>query len=613
MKFTKFEIRNFKGIKSATLDLTSKPSVYTLVGLNESGKTTILEAINNFNPDVDGIHALAQTPTSPDHHSWIPKEKMANFNDTIKIIATVAMNESDVNELVVYCNNELKIEIDSDSIPTNIVITTSHEFKNSNRSRRSSLWDFFPKIKKPRQKKFNAISAKNEEWHKIVKFISTKLPRIIYFPTFLFDFPDKILISESANETKENKHYRMMIKDALLSLDMPLDIEEHIIKRILNIENGNPYAMFMNAWITSHEKSMIDSALLKLEHKISNEIFKNWQEVLGTSINPKEIKITQEVKPNDADENIRDVYFHFSIKSGSSNYKISEHSLGFKWFFCFMFFTRFIGSINNSGAMFLFDEPASNLHSLAQKQLLKSLEKISGNKNDIIFSTHSHHLVNPLWLETAYIVSNKNNGDDEIIFESDIVAQKYRHFIGQNIEKNHYFQPILDCLDYKPSSIEGINGGVLVEGKSDFYILSWYKKYHSPNSKFDILPVGGANNAGTLISLYLGWGKKFILLLDSDDEGDKAKKRYINNFPLLDDRVIQINDVFGSDHNINMIEQLMSDNMLAQWKDKYSNVKNWTRLTFSESLTGENTLSLDDETLGNIKKLFDALEQKISQ
>ena len=60
MRFLKFEIENFKGIEKATLDLTKlrTANVVTLIGLNESGKTTILEAINSFSPDREGIARL---------------------------------------------------------------------------------------------------------------------------------------------------------------------------------------------------------------------------------------------------------------------------------------------------------------------------------------------------------------------------------------------------------------------------------------------------------------------------------------------------------------------------------------------------------------------------
>ena len=50
MKYTKFIIENYKGIPNVELDLTKKPNfnIFTLVGLNESGKTSLLEAIDLF-------------------------------------------------------------------------------------------------------------------------------------------------------------------------------------------------------------------------------------------------------------------------------------------------------------------------------------------------------------------------------------------------------------------------------------------------------------------------------------------------------------------------------------------------------------------------------------
>ena len=43
-----FEIKNFKGIKSAVLKFNNSPksNIIVLVGLNESGKTTILELVS---------------------------------------------------------------------------------------------------------------------------------------------------------------------------------------------------------------------------------------------------------------------------------------------------------------------------------------------------------------------------------------------------------------------------------------------------------------------------------------------------------------------------------------------------------------------------------------
>ena len=52
MRYKSFRIRNFKGIKDTTinLDTATGAGVFALVGLNESGKTTVLEAIHSFYP-----------------------------------------------------------------------------------------------------------------------------------------------------------------------------------------------------------------------------------------------------------------------------------------------------------------------------------------------------------------------------------------------------------------------------------------------------------------------------------------------------------------------------------------------------------------------------------
>ncbi len=60
MEFRSFRIENFKGIEKMTLDFTRCPksNVCTLVGLNESGKTTILEAIWLFSFNAEELDPL---------------------------------------------------------------------------------------------------------------------------------------------------------------------------------------------------------------------------------------------------------------------------------------------------------------------------------------------------------------------------------------------------------------------------------------------------------------------------------------------------------------------------------------------------------------------------
>ena len=101
MKHKKFEIHNFKGITSVTLDFSSHPNgrIYTLVGLNESGKTTVLEALDFWSyksETLDPLGVPGYAQRNP--HDLIPINQRANFNDSIIIQAFFELDATDENK-----------------------------------------------------------------------------------------------------------------------------------------------------------------------------------------------------------------------------------------------------------------------------------------------------------------------------------------------------------------------------------------------------------------------------------------------------------------------------------------------------------------------------------
>lgn len=61
MRHKAFSLTNFKGIDQTSVrfgDIASS-NVVTLIGLNESGKTTILEGIYSFSPDQESKNLFA--------------------------------------------------------------------------------------------------------------------------------------------------------------------------------------------------------------------------------------------------------------------------------------------------------------------------------------------------------------------------------------------------------------------------------------------------------------------------------------------------------------------------------------------------------------------------
>lgn len=639
MKITKFKIQNYKGIKETEIVLNGNPgSIYTLVGINESGKTTILEALNRLRSDKKGVHVMAQESVSAEPietespESLIPKKERKNFSGKISISATVQMTEEDVSMLASKCQKELGIQIDTENFPFEFTISRVYKFEHSKYIKTKNTWNFNPliSIKRKKSKKFIKINKFSSEWLPVVRMISNSFPRIIYFPTFLFKFPEKIKISdepqntsgittqEGKEEEEKNEYFKSMINDALFSLDNSLRLDVNIIDKV-NENPEKPFGEWLESWNESEAKESVEALLGDLSKKITEEVFGRWAEVLGADIGSKEVEIVPIINKGKQEERI--VYLSFKVKDGKSSFKISERSLGFRWFFCFLMFTRFFRGNNKGESIFLFDEPASNLHSIAQTKLLESLKVIARDKNDIIYSTHSHHLINPLWLEKTYVISNGEPTEDDSTsgknfneVDSDIKAVKYSVFARKNPGKGHYFQPILDKLQVVPSKLEATRKGVLTEGKSDFYILSWYKKHCDDSIDLDFIPLSGAATGSGVISIYLGMCINFVFLLDGDKGGEESKKKYLKDFEILADKFCLISDVFGSDKTD--IESLISENMKKMLIEDYENksakeIKRDILLAFSEALSGGTTLEPDKETLDNLAKLCKELKTRL--
>lgn len=175
----------------------------------------------------------------------------------------------------------------------------------------------------------------------------------------------------------------------------------------------------------------------------------------------------------------------------------------------------------------MLDEPASNLHSSAQAQLLESFASMT-DKCSVIYTTHSHHLINPAWLENACVVRNEglhytDTDDNYSAKRTTITLHRYRDFAVRHPDQTTYFQPVLDVLDYSPSKLENIPNVVMLEGKNDYYTLRFMKEAITHAEEVNLLPGSGSGTLDSVIQLYLAWGRNFIVLLDSDKE-DRRKK-----------------------------------------------------------------------------------------
>ena len=605
MKYTKFIIKNYKGIPEIELDLNKKPTsrIFTLVGLNESGKTSLLEAIYLFQNDISLDNA----------HTLIPKSQQYAFDEKISVMAELELSQSDFEQIKEHLENTHQYHLED----TRKIITVIQEYKFANSKPatdgfRMSYWDFNFTGKLKRSKKIKELSKEDNEevWSEAVKYIKEKgLPRILYYPDFLFKFPEKIYLKKYGGESKEQEEYRKVVQDILSSIDdkSNLTIQDHLLERMENKSEPS-------------NKNSLEQLLLKMESKLNNEILQKWDEIF-------KLKQNKEVKISDGEEKDKagsiKYFIELKIKQGDSSYSINDRSLGFQWFFSFLIFTAFRNSrIDDPGdTLFLLDEPASNLHQSSQKKLLQSLEKIVLNCN-LIYSTHSHHLIDPKWLAGTYIVRNKainyESDEDSSTAETNISATLYKNFVAKYPKEEDYFKPILDSLDYTPSKLEMTPPIVFTEGKNDYYTLKYMLNViFEDKYNLNFYPGAGVDKYEAPFRLYIAWDKKFIALFDSDEGGKKAKNNYIKNIEMdIENKIFTFEDIKPEWKNFET-EKLFSKQDQVQVtqscfsEDKKGDLKSKFNTAIQNLYIQKETFDFEQETRKNFEKVFNFLSEKI--
>lgn len=612
MRYTKFEINHYKGIKgTVTIDMARLPTskIYTLVGLNESGKTSILEAIDLLLDDFD----------ADDAYRMIHISDKSNFNGTVSIKATIELDADDEDEFASYCLNELGYKV---AEPVGrFDITRDIEFERSRYVTNHFVWGVA--IKAKLQQKGNRKQPKDLSeldkgaWGKAVSHLQTRLPRILFYKNFLFNFPDKIYLAEptavNRNDAatqaviKSSQPYRDIVQDILDSMDDGLTIEEHLLKRIRSDE--------------AQDKSALQGCLADMSKILTENIMNSWTQVF---------KATADEAVVEADtDKLYGPYVSIKIKHNYKPYSVSERSLGFRWFFSFFLFTQFrkARKRDNGETLFLLDEPASNLHPRSQQNLLGVFQTLA-NDCKIIYSTHSNYLIDPRNLAGAYIVTNSAIYDAEaemsaIQYDTDIKAMPYRQFQANHPDQSYHYKPILDAIDYVPSDLELTDNIVALEGKNDFYTFKLMERVVRKGNTFKFYPSAGADKYDEIIRLLLAYNGNFLCVLDADKGGKNAKKRYREEFgPIVDGRILTLADI-NADWDGFTTESLFSEedrdgvaNAVFNDDGGYTKSRFNSAITelFGESLHADSlAYKFDDETVANFRTLFDAIDKHLDE
>lgn len=266
-----------------------------------------------------------------------------------------------------------------------------------------------------------------------------------------------------------------------------------------------------------------------------------------------------------------------------------------------MLFTQFrVARSGSRPLLFLFDEPASNLHAAAQQKLIDCFPGIARDDHTLAYSTHSHYMVEPKWLEQTFIVTNRADAPGSSVMDAislddeslDIKVTSYRSFVNEHPNQISYFQPILDRLQVAPSRFDMQRASVVLEGKSDYYILRYAIKA-TKGVDLPLLPALGAGTFGALAALHAGWNLNFLFVLDGDRQGHTERDRYTLEYGISPDHIITIDELIS---DVEVIEDLLDrhalDSIQKQLSLKKQPNKSQIRRFFQERLASDTITDL---------------------
>lgn len=626
MKYKSFRIKNFKGIQDTTIHIegVAGASVFSFVGLNESGKTTILQAIHSFSPDAATSELLSgEKDVGVPFKDRVPRHQISSFTGDVSVSATLTASDEDIKQIEKKLVGQgFKIE----DFPNEFVFErqqrfTSGDFERSYFSIRTPL-----KIKTGKQQKFRDPTAIERE--KIRDAIYNFTPDIAFFPTFVFDFPDRIFLTNRGG--KVNRFYKSVFQDVLNFEGNGYEINKDIVRRIRSDDKILPWVDFLSLWHSHDDQAKIDHVMDKAGVALTNLVFGKWNKIFGEDTKGKEITVSWEAdegKVKDESNTLvstkeHDVYIRFQVKDGTRRFSVNDRSLGFRWFFAFMLFTQ-VRTVRTSSrpVLFLFDEPAANLHAAAQQRLIESFPEIAIDQHSLAYTTHSHYMIEPAWLEQTFIVTNRSDAPDNSVIGNvslddeslDITAETYRSFVNKNPSKTSYFQPILDRLQVVPSRFDLDRPSLVLEGKSDYYILRYATKLLK-TPEIAMIPGLGAGTLSALVSLNTGWNLDFIFVLDADMQGKKEQARYKKTYALSDTVIFTLQDFLPE---VKVIEDLLDDvarNAIAAQIAKEGKItKADIRRFFQERLANNDIQELSPKFKENSKKLLKKIQEKFTK
>lgn len=507
MKLKKLILENFRGYKEKTT--ISFESITALIGKNDAGKSTVLEAMDIFFNDGSGV---------------------------------VKAEKGDCN--VESGVDEFKIGIVFNELPKNIIIDTSYS-TNLKEEYLLNEDNDFEVIKTYKSGKVTSVeikcqypddvnvsclhSKKIKELQKIVKDNDIEvednrkaaLLRKAIFENFAPYNLQKTYINikqEGAKQIWESIQKYMPIFSLFQSdrknQDKDSEIQDPMKAAIKEVLNKDNILETLNNVFKEVEDATTKLAKLTIE-KLSD-------------MNPE---IAKELKP-EFQKPSWDKVFSCGLDS-DLNIPLNKRGSGVRRLVLLNFFRAKVemdkNESGNSNIIYAFEEPETALHPNHQKMLINSFIELSKKSNtQVIFTTHSPEIAKMMDIKSLRLIDKENVGND--------ILQPDNNILDKIVKTLGVF-PTLDAIDNK------VKVAICVEGKNDIDFLKNINTIAElkeiadlESDEFILLPLGGSTLKFWVNDSYLNKLNLAQVHIYDSDRGSKKEHNYSDYVNIINEK-----------------------------------------------------------------------------
>lgn len=584
MKLTRFRIQNYKGILDS--DWVNVCHLTALVGKNEVGKTSLLQALHKFNPFKPTPYSIAR--------EWPRGLRGARSDAQVVCAAEFELTPDEIKGLQELTAPQVtlhKVQVTKDYAGRFEVLFGDGLFPEKlHPNTIDSLCGELP----------NPSSTLGDEFRRCAaacRAEALRLAREGRFTELAQALKKQDAKLSASGKTAAQRQQEQDFRDAYLAklselaaeLDQPRTLHQkahdYIVRRL-------PAFVYMDEYLTFCGTAQLDEIKARKERDQLTPEDETFMAILSLA----ELDFEQEcLRAGDSDELVREErqhdlgdaevalnrkignhwgQRHYQVEFRADEYqfmtfvkdardkalvRLEERSRGFQWFFSFDLMLMHETRGRFKGCVILLDEPGLHLHPEGQRDLLARLEEYS-RSNTLIYTTHLPFMLDLREPERIRVISETERGN--VVSEDLAQAEPEGKMVLQaalGIGARRGWQPAGQNL--------------LVEGAGEYWILTelsnLFRRSGREGLPPDLLvtPAGGAPETTWLAALMLGEELDVMALFSTEPGGraarEKLEKSWLPKYPGRKVKLLDLGACAGISGRECCVEDLFSEEFYA--------------------------------------------------